>query len=80
VSDAPEQQVPGAGMTPDQFIERIIALRPMIRAQQEQADKNGGYTREVHEALLEFGGYGPVRPKRYGGYEFDVPTFLRVVV
>jgi 3-hydroxy-9,10-secoandrosta-1,3,5(10)-triene-9,17-dione monooxygenase len=67
-------------MTPDQFIERIIALRPMIRAQQEQADKNGGYTREVHEALLEFGGYGPVRPKRYGGYEFDVPTFLRVVV
>jgi 3-hydroxy-9,10-secoandrosta-1,3,5(10)-triene-9,17-dione monooxygenase len=80
VSDAPEQQVPGAGMTPDQFIERIVALRPMIRARQEEADKNGGYTREVHEALLEFGGYAVVRPKRYGGYEFDVPTLLRTVV
>lgn len=67
-------------MTPDQFIERIIALRPMIRAQQEEADRNGGYTREVHEALLEFNGYAQVRPKRYGGYEFDIPTFLRTVV
>jgi 3-hydroxy-9,10-secoandrosta-1,3,5(10)-triene-9,17-dione monooxygenase len=67
-------------MTPDQFIERIIALRPMIRGQQEEADKNGGYVREVHEALLEFGGYAVVRPKRYGGYEFDVPTLLRTVI
>jgi 3-hydroxy-9,10-secoandrosta-1,3,5(10)-triene-9,17-dione monooxygenase len=67
-------------MTPEQFIERVIALRPMIRAQQEEADKNGGYVREVHEALLEFGGYAVVRPKRYGGHEFDVPTFLRTCV
>lgn len=80
VSDAPDQQAPVAGMTPDQFIERIIALRPMIRGQQEEADKNGGYVREVHEALLEFGGYAVVRPKRYGGYEFDVPTLLRTVI
>lgn len=79
-SDAPKQEALADGMTPDQFIERIIALRPMIRAQQQEADKNGGYTREVHEALLEFGGYGVVRPKRYGGHEFDVPTFLRTVI
>ncbi|WP_322966326.1 hypothetical protein [Sphingomonas fuzhouensis] len=79
-TSAPSQQQPVLDLTPDEFIERIIALRPMIRAQQEEADKAGGYTREVHEALLEFGGYAPVRPKRYGGYEFDVATFLRTAI
>lgn len=71
---------PGAGLSPQQFIDRIIALRPMVREQQDAADENGGYTREVHEALLAFGGYFPLNPKRYGGHEFDLGTFLRAAV
>lgn len=79
-SDAPIQQAPVPDMTPEQFIERIIALRPLIRDQQQESDKQGGYTLPIHEALLEFGGYHPVRPKRYGGYEFDMPTWFRTVI
>lgn len=71
---------PGAGLSAEQFIEKIIALRPMIRAQQEAADANGGYIKEVHEALLSFGGYFPLNPKRYNGHEFDIATFLRTSI
>lgn len=71
---------PAPGLTPDQFIQKIIDLRPMIRAQQEAAEANGGYVKEVHEALLSFGGYYALQPRRYGGHEFDIPTFLRSAI
>ncbi|MGK9264229.1 hypothetical protein KXS15_25245 [Sinorhizobium meliloti] len=71
---------PGLGLTPDQFIDRIIALRPMIREQQEAADENGGYVPAVHEELLKFGAYFALQPKRYGGHEFTIETFLRAAV
>ncbi|MBR0840432.1 hypothetical protein JQ607_09545 [Bradyrhizobium liaoningense] len=45
---------PGAGLSADDFIEKIIALRPMIRDQQEAADANGGYVKDVHETLLDW--------------------------
>lgn len=71
---------PGAGLTPEQFIQKIVDLRPMIRDQQEAAEENGGYVKEVHEALLSFGGYFALQPKRYGGHEFDLPIFLRAAI
>ncbi|TWB46832.1 3-hydroxy-9,10-secoandrosta-1,3,5(10)-triene-9,17-dione monooxygenase [Nitrospirillum viridazoti] len=79
-SDAPRVHNPGAGLSPEAFIEKIIALRPMIRDQQEAADANGGYVKEVHEALLDFGAYFALNPKRYNGHEFDVATFLRASI
>ena len=71
---------PAPGLTAEQFIDKIIALRPMIRAQQEQADAAGGYTSEVHEALLSFGAYGVVQPRRYGGHEFNTETLIRATI
>ena len=37
----PEICNPAPGLTAEQFIDKIIALRQMIRAQQEQADAAG---------------------------------------
>lgn len=71
---------PGLGLTPQQFIQKIIDLRPLIRDQQEAAEQNGGYVKQVHEALLSIGAYFALQPKRYGGHEFDFPTFLRVAI
>jgi 3-hydroxy-9,10-secoandrosta-1,3,5(10)-triene-9,17-dione monooxygenase len=34
----------------------------------------------VHEEFLRAGFYRLLVPRRYGGYEFDLPTFLRVVI
>ncbi|HKR93138.1 acyl-CoA dehydrogenase family protein [Novosphingobium sp.] len=76
----PEICNPAPGLTAEQFIDKIIALRPMIRAQQEQADAAGAYTAEVHEALLSFGAYGVVQPRRFGGHEFDPETLIRATI
>lgn len=67
-------------LTPEQFIKKIIELRPLVLAQQERADILGGYTGEVHEALLSFGAYGVLQPRKYGGHEFDISTFFKAVI
>jgi len=76
----PEIHNPAPGLTAEQFIDKIVALRPLIRAQQEQADEAGAYTHEVHEALKSFGAYGVVQPRRYGGHEFDPETLIRATI
>ena len=71
---------PEPGLTPQAMVERAQALIPMLRAQQDDADARGHYGPEVHEAFKAAGLYRILQPKMFGGYEFDFPTFLRVVM
>jgi len=73
-------QPPEPDMTPATLIERARALRPMLRAQQEEADKRGYYTDEVHEAIKAAGLYRAVQPRMFGGYQFDMETLFKIVV
>ncbi len=61
------------------MIARAIALRPRIVAEQAQTEERRYFSPELHEAFHDAGVYRLYVPKRYGGYEFDVPTFVRVV-
>lgn len=67
-------------LTPKQLIDRAAKLRPMLRDQQEEAEKQGFYSQEVHEQMVRDGLYRILQPRRFGGYEFDIPTFFRVVI
>jgi 3-hydroxy-9,10-secoandrosta-1,3,5(10)-triene-9,17-dione monooxygenase len=71
---------PEPGLTPQTLIERARALKPMLREQQDEADRRGVYGEPVHQALLDGGFYRVLVPRLYGGYEFDYPTFLRVIM
>ncbi len=71
---------PEPGLTPDIMVERARALIPMLRAQQDEADAQGCYTDEVHEAFKAAGFYRILQPRMFGGYQFDFPSFLRVVM
>jgi 3-hydroxy-9,10-secoandrosta-1,3,5(10)-triene-9,17-dione monooxygenase len=71
---------PEPGLTPQTIIERARALKPKLLQQQEEADERGWYTDEIHQAFLDGGFYRLVQPKMFGGYEFDVTTFARVVM
>ena len=71
---------PETGLTPEELIARAAALRPLLRAQQAEADLRGYYTDEVHQAFLDGGFYRVVQPRMFGGYEFDYPTFIRVIM
>ena len=71
---------PEPGLTPEMAIERARALQPKLREQQDEADERGWYTDEIHQALLDGGLYRLVQPKMFGGYEFDLVTFGKVVM
>ena len=71
---------PEPGITPEMLIERARALIPMLRAQQDEADAQGHYTDEVHQAFKAAGLYRILQPRMFGGWEMDFPSFLKVVI
>src|SRR5436305_5487356 len=70
---------PEPGLTRDEMVARAVALRPRLIADQAETEKRTYYSREMHEAFLAAGFYHLYVPRRYGGYGFDVPTYMRVV-
>jgi 3-hydroxy-9,10-secoandrosta-1,3,5(10)-triene-9,17-dione monooxygenase len=71
---------PEPELTPQRLIDRAVAMRPMLLEQQEDADDRGYYSATVHEAFKQAGFYRCLQPRLFGGYEFDVPTFFRMIV
>jgi 3-hydroxy-9,10-secoandrosta-1,3,5(10)-triene-9,17-dione monooxygenase len=72
--------VPEPGLTPKEMIARAIALRPKLRAQQDANDERGTYSEELHQDFLKAGFYRCTQPRMFGGYEFDLATFYKVMV
>ena len=64
----------------DELVERIHALRPQLIREQAETEQRTYYSQDVHQALLDAGFYRMYVPRRYGGLEVDVPTFMRVGV
>jgi 3-hydroxy-9,10-secoandrosta-1,3,5(10)-triene-9,17-dione monooxygenase len=73
------RQVPEPGLTADEMIARAVALRAALVAEQSATEQRTYYGPEMHDAFLKAGFYHLYVPRRYGGYEFDVPTYARVV-
>lgn len=66
--------------SPAQLIERAARLRDLIREQAGEAEKIGHYTPAVHEAFRDAGFYQLLTPRRYGGLEVDLRTFVKVIM
>ncbi len=71
---------PEPGLTAETLIERAKALKPLLREQQAENDERGYYSDQIHQAFLEGGFYRIVQPRLFGGYEFDYPVFVRVIM
>lgn len=76
----PEVPIPEPDLTPAQMVKRAADLKPRVREQQDEAERRGCYTDELHQEFLKAGFYRIVQPRRYGGYEFDLPTFWKAMV
>jgi len=72
--------VPEPDMTPERLITRAVALRGLLRDQQEEADERGTYSPAVHAAFQQAGFYRVTQPRLFGGYEFDLGTNYRLLV
>jgi 3-hydroxy-9,10-secoandrosta-1,3,5(10)-triene-9,17-dione monooxygenase len=71
---------PEPGLTPDEIVARAAALRPRLVELQAETEERTYYAQGTHEEFLRAGFYRMLVPRRYGGYEFDLPTFLRVIM
>jgi 3-hydroxy-9,10-secoandrosta-1,3,5(10)-triene-9,17-dione monooxygenase len=70
---------PEPNLTPRQMIDRAIALRPLLKERSAEIEQRTYPTDDVHQACLDAGFYRLYVPRRYGGYEFDAPTYMRVM-
>jgi 3-hydroxy-9,10-secoandrosta-1,3,5(10)-triene-9,17-dione monooxygenase len=71
---------PEPGLTPEEMIERATRMIPTLRARQAETEELTHLPQSTFEELIEGGFYRILQPRRYGGYEFDVPTFFKVMI
>jgi len=72
--------VPEPDLTRAQMIARATALRDLLLADQEDADKRGFYSEGLHDEFTKAGFYRMLQPRMFGGYEFDLATYYRISI
>jgi 3-hydroxy-9,10-secoandrosta-1,3,5(10)-triene-9,17-dione monooxygenase len=72
--------LPKPDLTPEGMIEAAIALRPLLREKQAETEAAGRILEDVNAACDAAGFYRALQPRRFGGYEFDLPTFAKVMI
>ena len=67
-------------VTPEEIIARARAMAPALVAQQAEVEERTYYSQQTHELFQRAGLYRILTPRRYGGFEFGIDTFLQVVM
>jgi 3-hydroxy-9,10-secoandrosta-1,3,5(10)-triene-9,17-dione monooxygenase len=63
---------------PEDLIALAEAIAPSLTDRQAETEKRTFYAPDVHERFAKAGFYRILVPRRYGGYEYGIDTFLRV--
>ena len=72
--------VPLPALTPMEMVQSAAAMRGLLRERQAETEAANRILADVHERCLAAGFYRLLQPRRFGGYEFDLPTFADVVI
>src|SRR5262245_21505702 len=70
---------PEPGLTPEEVVARAERIAATLVDRQAETEQRGYYALDTHNEFLRAGLYRLLVPKRYGGYEFDLGTYLRMV-
>ncbi len=71
---------PEPGLTPEEVVARAERIAAGLVDRQQETEERGYYGLDTHNEFLGAGFYRLLVPKRYGGYEFGLDTYLRVVM
>ena len=71
---------PEPDLTPSEIIRRAEAMRPMLRERQNACEAAGQVSEDTNAQFIAAGFYRILQPRCFGGYEFDLPTFLKVMI
>ena len=72
--------VPEPGLSPADMIDRATAMIPVLRQRQAQAEAEGRLLEVTNQEFLEAGFYRVVQPRRFGGYEFELTTYVKLMM
>jgi 3-hydroxy-9,10-secoandrosta-1,3,5(10)-triene-9,17-dione monooxygenase len=72
--------LPEPSLTPTDVIARAEAIAPTLIERQAETEQRTFYAEDTHEEFTRAGFYRILVPRRYGGYEFGIETFLRVTM
>jgi 3-hydroxy-9,10-secoandrosta-1,3,5(10)-triene-9,17-dione monooxygenase len=75
----PAVAVPEPDLTPEEMVARASALRPQLLACQDECERLRTLPESTARAFLEAGFYRILQPRRFGGYEFGLEAFTRVM-
>lgn len=73
-------QQPEPALRPEELISRAVGMRDHLRSEQAATEDRGAFSPETHEMFRSAGFYRTLLPRRFGGYEFDVTAFVRMVI
>lgn len=66
--------------TPEDLIRRAEAMLPMLRERQTSCEEAGQLSEATNNEFIQAGFYRILQPRCFGGYEFDLPTFVKVMM
>ena len=72
--------VPEPDLTPEEMIHRASAMVPVLRGRQQECERLGRIPQITNDEFVAAGFYRILQPRRFGGYEFGMPTFARVMM
>jgi len=70
---------PEPNLTPDELVLRAHAMRDTLRSAQAEAEAAGNISEQMNRAMVDAGFYRVIQPTAFGGYGFDLPTYVKLV-
>jgi 3-hydroxy-9,10-secoandrosta-1,3,5(10)-triene-9,17-dione monooxygenase len=68
----------GGEIAAGELLERARNLRPLVEQQAEETERLTHISEDLHRRFDEAGFYRMLMPRRYGGIETDLPTYVKV--
>ena len=72
--------VPKPRLTPQRMLQSAVNLRPMLRERQAETEAAGRILEDVAQQCIDAGFFRILQPRRFGGYEFDLPSFVSIAI
>src|SRR5579862_8593717 len=71
---------PETDLTPPEMLRRAESMRTVLRDRQALCEELGRLPEETNRDFLEAGFYRILQPRCFGGYEFNLTDFIRVMM
>ncbi|MBV9503702.1 MAG: oxidoreductase [Acidobacteriia bacterium] len=71
---------PEPDLTPKELVARADAMRATLRERQARCEESGRLPPETHDDFVKAGFYRTLQPRCFGGYELDLPAFVKVII